>query len=444
MRKWKQESDRKVLMLRGPRQVGKTYAARQLGKTFERFVEINLEERPDLHEIFDLNLVPDRIVRELTLKLGTPIVPGETLLFIDEIQSAPKAILALRYFYEKMPELHVIAAGSLLDFAIEEVGMPVGRVESLYVYPLSFAEFLAALGKNILLDEILRHELNEEMPEAVHKQALRFIGEYIALGGMPKIVNCWKNTKDPDRCSKELSTIIINYRQDFNSYAREKQIKYVEQVFKEIPRQQGTRFRFSEIEGDYRKRELAPALELLHTAGIAHLIYYCSGFLQPSGASIDPLDYKVIFLDVGLAQSLLTYNLDQWFINPLAEFATKGPMTEAFVGQEMLAYDVPYKKSQLLFWHRKERGSTAEIDYILEHKEQIIPVEVKGGATGRLKSMHEFLNSHPGSKYGVRFSAHNYSISETLRSYPLYAIVKFKTDAHDELRYAVHSLLEED
>ena len=256
LRIWKDDPHRKALILRGARQVGKTYAVRELGKTFDRFVEINLEERKDLHALFELNLSPDRILRELSVHLEVSFIPGETLLFFDEIQALPAAIIALRYFYEKMPELHVIAAGSLLEFAIREVGMPVGRVESLYVYPLSFIEFLAALGKTRLIEEILMHELDQEMSPVIHADALRLVGEYLALGGMPRIVSCWKNIKDPLRCSKEQSTIVTHYREDFSAYAKEKQIAFLELIFKEVPRQLGSTFRYSEIEGGFSENLL--------------------------------------------------------------------------------------------------------------------------------------------------------------------------------------------
>lgn len=168
LEKWKQDSSRKPLLIRGARQVGKTYSVRNLGATYLDFAEINLELQTDAQHVFEKDLNPVRICRELSLILRKPIVPGKTLLFFDEIQVAPRAITALRYFYEMLPELHVIAAGSLLDFAIEEVGIPVGRVQSLYMHPLSFIEYLAAMGDTLIINEIMHHKPDQEISSVIH------------------------------------------------------------------------------------------------------------------------------------------------------------------------------------------------------------------------------------------------------------------------------------
>ncbi len=439
---WKNDPYRKALILRGARQVGKTYAVRELGKSFTHFVEVNFEKRPDLHSIFEKNLIPERIIQELSIALQLPILPGETLLFFDEIQAYPTAITSLRYFYENMPELHVVAAGSLLNFAIDAVGIPVGRVESLYVYPLSFLEFLAALGKTQLIEAILMQELSHTMPEIIHADALSLVGEYLALGGMPMIVKCWKNIKDPLRCTKEISAILNHYRQDFQKYAKnQKQENYLEMIFDELPRQLCGKFRYSTIEGDYRTRDLVPALNKLVKAGVAHKIYYSSGHKIPLGHEIDPKDYKMIMLDVGLTQAELKSNLSNWFINPVQEFSNKGHITEAFVGQEILAYSSPFVDCNLYYWRKKDRGASAEIDYLFEKKEHVIPLEVKAGTAGRLKSMHAFLETHPKCPYGIRFSAHNYSAYQQVHSFPLYAIAKVVAFEFEEVRRSIEALL---
>ena len=195
---WKESTTRKPLLLRGARQVGKTFAVRSLGRLFDNFVEINFELNPDVALIFEKDLEPQRIVRELSLFIGRQIVPGTTLLFFDEIQSVPKAFSSLRYFYELMPELHVIAAGSLLDFVTEYIGIPVGRVTSLYMYPVSFIEFLGALHQDFLVEEILKHTPEAPLSDPIHQKLLSFVGEYLAIGGMPEIVQCWQEKKDKD------------------------------------------------------------------------------------------------------------------------------------------------------------------------------------------------------------------------------------------------------
>lgn len=439
---WRQDPYRMPLLLRGARQVGKTFSIRKLGESFTEFVEINLEDTPEAKAIFEKNLDPMRMIAELSAIAQKPIKPGTTLLFIDEIQMVPRALTALRYFYEKMPQLHVIAAGSLLDFAIEQVGIPVGRVQSLYMFPLSFAEFLVALNYKILLKEILSIDHDKEISPVIHSKALALLGDYLALGGMPRSVQLWKETKNPLNCARVHSAILDAYRQDFDKYAKKLQIKYVELVFKNIPTQLGRKFKYSLIEGEYRKRELAPALDLLVTAGVAHKIFHSAGQGAPLGAQIDPLDYKVIFLDVALGQVLLDLDVAGWFLDPQAEFVNKGALVESFIGQEMLAYDDPYAKKNLYYWNRQVRGSEAEVDYLIQQKNIIIPVEVKSGAGKTLKSIQLFLEGHPSTPYGIRFSTQNYSEYQKIKSFPLYAVAIVMGNKNLELNNALTALLD--
>ena len=440
LQNWKTSSYRKPLLLRGARQVGKTHAARNLGASFPHFFEINLESQPAALAIFEKDLNPKRIILELSALMLKPITPGKTLLFIDEIQTVPRAILALRYFYEEMPDLHVIAAGSLLDFAIEQVGIPVGRVESLYMQPLSFFEFLCAMQSPMLVKELLNHKDMSPINDIVHNKLLGLLGEYLAVGGMPQAVRYWQETKDPLGCAKFHKSILSAYRQDFGKYTKKLQIKYDELLFEYIPLQLGQRFKYTIIEGEFRKRELAPALDLLVTAGVAQKVYASAGQGIPLGAQIDPLDYRVIFLDVALSQTMLGLQTAGWFINPLTEFVNKGALVEAFVGQEILTCLDPSSKPSLYYWHKETRGSNAELDYLVQQREYAIPIEVKSGEGRTLKSMQMFLESHQKSPYGIRFSTQNYSEYNKVRSYPLYAVFQLGS-WHSELREAIEALL---
>jgi predicted AAA+ superfamily ATPase len=438
---WKNDPIRKPLLLRGARQVGKTYAIRKLGSTFDEFVEINLEELPKARDLFEADLDAERIIRDLSLFTNKEIIPGKTLLFLDEVQITPQAVLALRYFYEKIPKLHVIAAGSLLDFAISQVGLPVGRVQLMHIYPMSFIEFLSALNETLIIKEIMMHGLDQEMTPAIHKKILEYVALYQAIGGMPETVEQWKNAKTPRTCTRINSSILGTYRQDFAKYAKKHQIKYLELLFKEVPRQLSKKFKYSDVEGEYRKRELAPALDLLETAGLIHKVQYssCQGF--PFGAQVDPQDYKVLFLDVGLTQTVLNLDLVDWFLNPLATLVNKGSIVEAFVGQELLAYADPFMDNGLYYWHRESPSSTAEIDYVIQQNDAIVPIEVKGGSGTTLKSLHLFLESHPLAPYGIRFSTNNFSRFEKLHSYPLYAIVKIMMTRNQDLKAALEQLV---
>src|SRR5260221_12874190 len=349
---WKQSPYRKPLLLRGARQVGKTYAVRQLGKTYQSFVEINFEITRLARDIFERDLEPDRILQELFLITKKKIIPGQTLLFFDEIQQTPLALTALRYFYEKLPELHVIAAGSLLDFTIRAIGIPVGRVMSFYMYPMSFFEFLCACDYEMLAAEIMPGKYNGQLSDLAHRQLLILFGEYCAIGGMPEAVMLWKNTKDLELCFAVHHTLIDTYRQDFDKYAEKFQIKYLRILFNSVPRFLGTKFKYSAIEGEYRKRDLAPCLDLLETAGVVHPVMRSVGNGVPLGAEVYLEHFKLIVLDCALAQAMLGLDLKAWFLTPEREFVNKGAITEALIGQELLAYTHPAHKTHLFYWTR--------------------------------------------------------------------------------------------
>ena len=425
LNQWVKESTRKPLLLRGARQVGKTFSARELGKTFANYVEINCEELlSDCRLIFQKDLKPERILRELSLLSGSTIIHGETLLFIDEIQVVPQAILALRYFYEKIPQLHVIAAGSLLEFALEKVGVPVGRIDSVYMYPMTWLEFLLAKKEKLLFDEICHHDLNTSMPEVIHNKLLGLLGEYFAVGGMPEVVSNWVEQNNPFLCFKTQQSLLDNYRQDFEKYAKKHEVKYVEMLFDQVPYQLGQKFKFASVPGEFRKRELRPCFELLVKAGIIHPVYHTSAQGIPLGADVDLGKFKVLFLDVGFAQALLGLDLKAWILNPASAFVNQGAIVEAFVGQEILAYSHAFQKKMIYYWQKENRTSQAEVDYIIQIKNQIIPVEAKSGKTGGLRSLREYLHQHQDTVYSIRFSGQNYSKHEDLHSYPLYAIAK--------------------
>lgn len=423
LNQWIIDKLRKPLLLRGARQVGKTFAVRTLGEKRPHFVEINCEVI-NCKSIFEQDLNPERILRDLSLLMGQTIIPGKTLLFLDEVQEVPRAILALRYFYEVMPQLQVIAAGSLLDFALEKVGIPVGRVDSIYMYPLSWLEFLLAKEEKLIYEMLTNNHSLTSLSETVHTKLLALLGEYFALGGMPEVVLQWINTGDPHRCFRVQQSLVNAYRQDFEKYATKYQIKYVEVLFDQIPRQLGRKFKFSEMPGEFRKRELVPCLDLLSKADIMHYIYHTSAQGLPLGAEVDLNKFKAMFLDIGLAQAILGLDLKDWFLNPIQAFVNQGSIVETFVGQELLAYSDPFKKRQLYYWHREVRNSQAEVDYILQLEGKIIPVEVKSGRTGTLRGLREYLSSHPNTPYALRFSAHQFSDHMDLLSYPLYAIAK--------------------
>ena len=435
---WKIDPYRKPLLLRGARQVGKTYAVRRLGQQFESFVEVNFEVEPEAIAIFDKNLHPENLIEALSVHLNKPIVPGKTLLFLDEIQDVPRAIIALRYFYEEMPNLHVIAAGSLLEFAIAKVGVPVGRICMLYMYPLSFMEFLVATGYYLMAQAILKHPVGEPEIEPIHQKALDLVGKYLSIGGMPGALARWIETKDPAQALQVLQQIAATYQQDFEKYARKSQVKYLELLFSRIPHCVSREFSYRAIHEEYRKRELEPALELLKRANIIHIVRHTAGQGLPIGAQIDFNIFKVIYVDTALCQAILKSDISPWFLRPLETFENRGEMAEGFVGQELICYESPHEKAEVHFWKRKEKSSLAEVDYLIQRGENIIPIEVKSGAGGTLRSLWLFLESHPKSKQAIRFSSLNYSIVDQLDSRPLYAVASLAHESQKEaLAYLV-------
>lgn len=436
---WANDPFRKPLLVRGARQVGKTYAIRKLGRQFKSFVEINFEQLQDASAIFQGDLVAEKMILALSLLSKTQIVPGDTLVFLDEVQECPRAITALRYFYEEMPELHIIAAGSLLEFAIEKVGIPVGRISMLYMYPLSFMEYLVARDHHLIAREILNHPLGHPIQITIHKRILSLLGEYLSIGGMPEAVTRWIQLKDPMSTLTVLHQIAATYRQDFEKYSRKSQVKYLEQLFAQTPHLIGKEFAYHEIHGEYRKRELSPALKLLERAHIIHLIRHSSGQGIPIGAQTNFDIFKVIYLDIGLCQSILGSDISIWFLRPLEGFENRGEIAESFVGQELICYANPQSKAELHFWKRKARSSSAEVDYLIQRGEYILPVEVKSGHGNRLHSLRIFLETHSQSPSGIRFSSLNYSLTKQLDSRPLYAVA---TLAHETQKKALKQLLE--
>lgn len=440
LQKWKVDPLRKPLLVKGARQVGKTYAVREFGKTFSSCVELNFELNKKAKTIFDRDLDPHRILNEISIITEKQIIPGQTLLFLDEIQSVPEGISALRYFYEIMPELHVIAAGSLLEFALQKVGVPVGRVQFLYMYPLSFIEFLSALGHHMIIKEILSHSIEQEMSDIIHSKILHLLGNYLAIGGMPQAVVCWQTMLNLHACSQIPHNLAAAYQYDFVKYGKSGQIKYLDMLFSRIPQQFGKKFKYSQI-GDYRKRELEPCVDLLESAGIVHKVMHSDAQGIPLGAQADIHTFKLIFIDVGLSQFILDLKTGDWLLNPLQEFANKGLLVESFVGQELIAYEHPMKKTALYYWKREARASEAEVDYVIQYGKSILPIEVKSGKGTTLRSLQLFLETHKDSPYGLRLSTNNYSVYEKVHSYPLYAISVLSANQDTEIKNSIFHLL---
>jgi predicted AAA+ superfamily ATPase len=262
----------------------------------------------------------------------------------------------------------------------------------------------------------------------------------MAIGGMPAAVNAWLRTQSSRTVRKTHQDLLDSYQQDFNKYAAKHQLKYLDLLFRYALVQLGRKFIYSKI-GEYQKRELEPALGLLQKAGLLHPIFRTSGQGIPLGAGIHLDDFKIMFFDVGLSQALLQRDITSWFINPLEIFVNKGELTEVFIGQEILAYADPIAKQHLFYWRREQRNSQAEIDYLIQLHERVVPIEVKAGMSEQLKSMSLFLDSHPHSPYGIHLSARPFNMAPRLHTYPLYAVAKLFFDNNDIMRKALSDLV---
>ena len=415
---WKQRERRKPIVLRGARQVGKTTVVRELGRSFDSFVEINFEETPDLASFFEGSLSPDDIVSNLQNYFGVRIQDGSTLLFLDEIQICPRAILALRYFFEKRPDLHVIAAGSLLDFELRKISFPVGRIDFYYLYPLSFGEFLHALGKEPLRTDICE---GKALPEGLHRQLLATLRDYTVIGGMPQVIAEYLRSGDMAECQHIQSSIIDTFLADFPKYAKQHQLKYLTTVFNAVPSQLGRKFKYSNISNLYKSRDLGAALELLELAGLLIRIHHSSANGIPLEHEKDFRKFKVLFFDVGLAMRVLRIPVQELLLNDDISLVNEGAIAEQLVGQEMLAYASCRERHHLYYWHREAKSSNAEVDYVLERGRDIVPVEVKSGQRGRARSLQLFI-SEKRTQRAVCLSRERPSERNGISYLPLYAI----------------------
>ncbi len=383
--KWKDEKGRKPLILSGARQVGKSYVIEQnFARQFEQLLSINFEKQPEFHSCFESGYDPAKILRRIEALAGQRLTIGKTLLFFDEVQFCPEAIISLRYFFEEMPDLHIMAAGSLLEFTIEKISIPVGRVTFRHLGPMSFEEFLHNSGNQILLEEIREHPVSMPFPEALHNRAISLLKEYLAIGGMPQVVASYIEHQDYLRCQELLADLLESYLKDFPKYSSKySDLKYIDTVFSRVPHLVGNQFKFVQISRDIQSKYLRSGLDLLDKADLVNFIYKTSG--TPLGANYNPQRFKLLFIDIGLMQRACDLNIARW-ITDSYNLINAGPVSEQFVGQEICA-NTNFKREKLYYWARDKSGSSAEVDYIIEHLSGVTPVEVKAGTSGRLKSM---------------------------------------------------------
>lgn len=421
---WKNISQRKVMLVRGARQVGKTYSIRQLGKTFKYYLEVNFEEERVVRQFFTDSLNPLVICQKLSTYFAVPIVEGETLLSFDEVQACPEALSALRFFYEKMPQLHVVAAGSLLEMILGEIpSQGVGRIQSLFMYPLSFDEFLEAIGEQRLMELKNNCDVNNPLDEVFHHRLVDYLKIYYIIGGMPEVVKDYVEKKDILSCQKKLSDLIETLRDDFAKYKKRSPLQRLRDVFDSIALQAGAKFKYTNIDSKGNYQALKGALDLIIQAGLAYKVYHTSAQGIPLGAQIDVSKFKIVLFDTGIHQKVLGLNIADIIVAQDFDLINKGHIAEIFTGLEIIKNSFPHERAQLYYWHKEKRASTAEVDYVLQKNEEVIPIEVKSGIRGKMQSIKIFFEEHKSQK-GIRISLENFSHYNNIEVYPLYAIQK--------------------
>ena len=419
--RWKDSKNRKVLLLRGARQVGKTYCIRKLGKSFKNFLEVNFEETPEIKTIFKKSLNPEYLCEKLAVYFKTSIKPGETLLFLDEIQACPEVLKSLRFFFEKMPELHVAAAGSLLEFALEQIpSFGVGRINSLFMYPMTFSEYLTASGDERLERFILNSSSSNPVEPVIHEKILEKLKIFQLIGGMPEVVRTYLEEKDFMLCQEVIDNILTTIKDDFAKYKEKFPVIRLEEVFDSIIYQLGNKFKYSNISPG-NPQVYKDALDLLVKAGLAYKIYHTAARGIPLGAQVNDKKFKVLILDTGIYQRVLGLDLSSYVISDFRSLINRGNLVELFVGLELIAHGSPRIHPQIHYWHREAKSSNAEVDYVIARKGKVVPIEVKAGSQGQMQSMHIFL-SERNLDEGLRISSENFTTYDKIKTIPVYAV----------------------
>ncbi len=430
LKTWLFAADRKPLVVRGARQVGKTWLIRHLAKiSGKQLIELNFEKNASHAGFFTSN-----DVQQILLNLSTvynKIDPDNCLLFLDEIQAAPQLLSKLRWFAEDLPQLPVVAAGSLLEFVLADhsFSMPVGRIGYMHLEPLSFEEFLLANHKQSLVSYLASYDFGTEMPIAIHEQLTLLFKEYILVGGLPAAVINWITNRSLDSVNQVQNDLLVTYRDDFTRFKGRIAIERLDEVMMAIPKMLGEKFVFSRVNAAVHPNTMKNVLDLLGKARICHSVWSCSANGVPLAAEINEKYFKEIFLDVGLCSVALGLSLSQ--INTANEIImiNNGGIAEQVVGQLLRTINPPYIEPALYYWVRHEKGSNAEIDYVIQHGSKVIPIEVKAGSSGSLKSLHLFMEM---KKYSVAVRINSDLPSETH--------VKVKNQSGNKVEYSLISI----
>ena len=431
MDRWYEQDNHKPLVMRGARQVGKSTLVRLFSEQKKvELVELNFERNPDYANLFSSN-DPKQIVTTMRLMLNKDIRPGQAILFLDEIQAAPKVLACLRYFYEEFPELHVVAAGSLLDFELASLSfsMPVGRISYLNLHPMNFTEFLRAVGEKNLAEFVETWKTSDDLPMPLHQKLMGLLRQCMAVGGMPEAVKSFADLSDYRQAEQIKQDLLATFADDFSKYARHQDQELIRLSFHKAPMFIGRKVKYSEISKDIPTPRVSQSLNQLEKARVLSKVVRTAANGIPLSAEENTKFFKLLFLDVGLVSTML--NVSWQALQDDLLLINQGALAEQWVGQELLSSLDSHLTPHLHYWAREARSSSAELDYIIATNKPV-PVEVKAGKSGSLKSLHLFMKEKS-SDIAVRFNADTPSIlcdehelldgsnkAYTLLSLPLY------------------------
>lgn len=416
---WKEKENRKPLILKGVRQCGKTYLLKDFGdRYYDNVAYFNFEETDSLISVFEKDYDTKRIILELELFLGKSIKPGATLIILDEIQECGRALTAMKYFYENAPEYHIVCAGSLLGIALQkQLSFPVGKVDFLTLYPMSFSEFLRACGSETLADYVENFKKGNVIPEPIGDKLTTLLRQYYITGGMPEVVSTWQKTNNIEEVERVQQNIINSYELDFAKHAPTKDFPKLTAIWRSIPEQlakENTKFIFSHVKKGWRSKDLEDALEWLIAAGLVYKVCKIEKPFIPLSSYADDTSFKLYMADVGILRKLskLPYEVILDATPNYKEF--KGSLTENYVLCEL----VKSVGETLYYW---SSGNTAEVDFILQSGSEIVPVEVKSERNVKARSLAEYRKKYT-PKYSVKTSMKNETNGEEALNIPLYLV----------------------